>query len=132
MAFIYVARSAALSKWAADVGLGKQVYKVGCGDEAPEALAKAGWAGETDWKVLKSVEDEMDEATVLERLGRKEKMLDPNLYPKLKGALGIFKVKEANVENHLLVARALAGQEEIAVKLKPLDFAEYLLKNARK
>ena len=69
MAVIYVARSAALSKWASDVGLSKN----------------------------------------------------------------IFKVNPVHVESHIIVGRALeGGAERVAVKLKPADFASYLIHNAKR
>lgn len=132
MATIYVARSSKLSKWAFDVGLSKHVFKLGLTDEDPKALAAAGWAGETDWQLVKkqSVEG-LTEAEAIERVSRKEKLIDPNLYPKLRGAVGVFKVLPAHVENHILVSRALAGEaERIELKLKPVDFADYLIGNA--
>ena len=134
MTMIYVARSAKLSRWASDVGLGKHVYKVGVCDDDPKAHATAGWAGETDWSIVKKEEaDGIDEAAAIERLAAKEKMIEPRLYPKLKGALGVFRLTEAKVENSMIVARALAGQSDrIAFKLKPGDFAAYLINNARR
>jgi len=134
MSVIYVARSAKLSRWASDVGLGKHVYKVGVCDDDPKAHATAGWAGETDWTVVKKEDVEgIDEAAAIERLAAKEKMIEPRLYPKLKGALGVFRLTEAKVENSMIVARALAGDsDKTALKLRPADFAAYLINNARR
>jgi hypothetical protein len=135
MSTIYVARSVKLSKWASDVGLGKHVYKVGVVDDVdPKAAAAAGWAGESDWSIIKKEEAEgLDEDTVIERLARKDRMIDPNLYPKLKGARGIFRLNLVQVENHIVVARALSGASDKAeLKLKPADFAAYLIHNARR
>lgn len=132
MATIYVARSSKLGKWASDVGLSKHVYKIGVSDVPVKPLVANGWAGETDWALVKQqpVED-LGEAEAIERLAHKAKLIDPNLYPKLKGALGVFKVLPAHVENHILVRRALAGEaERLELKLKPADFAEYLIGNA--
>lgn len=134
MPFIYVARSAKLARWASDVGLGKHVYKLGVTEDDPKALAAAGWAGENDWTIVKRepVED-LDEATAIERLAAKEKMIEPRLYPKLKGALGVFRLIQARVENHIIVARALAGgSETAALKLKPSDYAAYLIHNTKR
>ena len=132
MRFLYVARSAKLGRWAADVGLGKHIYKVGLADGDPRALAAVGWAGETDWTIVRKREvGEADEETALARLARTEKMVDPQLYPKLKGAMGVFRLTAIRVENHLLVTRALAGDGgRVEVKLKPADFADYLIHNA--
>lgn len=132
MGVIYVARSAKLSQWASDVGLSKNVFKVGCTDEQPILVVQAGWAGETDWVLVKEQEAEgLSEAEVIARLAPKAKMIDPNYYPKLKGAVGIFKVLPAHVENHIIVTQALAGVEErVERKLKPADFAVYLIHNA--
>ena len=132
MAVIYVARSANLGKWASDVGLGKHVYKVGVAEEPVKPVIEAGWAGETDWTLVKKQEaGDISEEAVLERLSAKVKPVDPFYYPRLKGAVGIFRVPQANVENHLLVARAMAGAEELLPpKVKPADFAAYLIKSA--
>jgi len=131
MAVLYVARSAKLSRWASDVGLGKHAYKVGVCDGDPKPLADAGWAGETDWKIVRRDEVEgLSEAEAIERLARKERMIDPNLYPKLKGAMGVFRLAATRVENHIIVSRALAGDSDRRdVKLKPADFAAYLVHN---
>jgi len=132
MGILYVARSVKLGRWASDVGLGKNVYKVGIADGDPKALAATGWAGETDWAVVRKVAVEgLSEEEALDRLGRKEKIIDPKLYPKLKGAAGVVRLTPARVENHILVTRALAGQSDRAeLKLKPTDYADYLIHNA--
>lgn len=136
MATIYVARSKMLGEWGSDVGLGKNLYKVGvaegAGKDAVEALNAASHAGQTDWVLVKAEEEDgLDEAAVVERLGGKEKMVDPKYYPRIRGALGIFRVKLENVENHILVKQALAGQEPKLGKLKPADIAGYLIVNAK-
>jgi hypothetical protein len=132
MATIFVARSAKLCRWASDVGLGKQVYKVGVVDGDPKALAAAGWAGETDWTIVRKRPVEgLSEDEALDRLARKERMIDPNLYPKLKGAVGVFRLTPARVENHIIVTRALAGESDrTAIKLRAGDYADYLIHNA--
>jgi hypothetical protein len=132
MPVLYVARSVKLARWASDVGLGKHVYKLGVAEEDPKKLAAAGWAGEADWKIVRRDEVEgLGEAEALERLGKKERMIDPNIYPKLKGATGVYRVSAQHVENHILVSRALAGaSDRLDLKLKPADFAAYLVHNA--
>ena len=132
MPVLFVARSVKLGRWGSDVGQGKHVYKVGVADGDPKALAAAGWAGEGDWKIVKSREVEgVTEEEAIERLAKKERMLDPNLYPKLKSATGVFRLRAEQVENHILVTRALAGDSDrLDLKLKPADFAEYLIHNA--
>ena len=134
MASIYVARSVKTGKWASDVGLGKHVYKLGVTEDDPKIVAAAGWAGETDWSIVKTeaVED-LDEDQAIDRLAAKERMIDPNLYPKLKGARGVFRLNEVKVENHFVVARALSGESELKlIKLKPADFGAYLIANAKR
>lgn len=131
MAILYVARSAKLNRWASDVGLGKNVYKVGLSDSDPKPLAAAGWAGETDWTIVrKTAVEDLSEEEALERLGRKERMIDPNLYPKLKGAAGVFRLTPERIHNHIIVTRALAGESDRAeIKLRPSDYADYLIHN---
>jgi len=134
MAAIYVARSIKLGKWASDVGLSKHVYKFGYTEEDPKTLVARGWAGEDDWQLVKSVAiDNGDEAQLIERIARREKPIDPRYYPRIRDTAGLFKVDPAHVENHTLVARALAGEaERVALKLKPADFAAYLIDIAQR
>jgi hypothetical protein len=132
MSVIFVARSARLARWASDVGLGKHVFKIGVAEGDPRPLAVAGWAGETDWTILRRRPvDDLTEDEAFLRLARNEKMVDPKLYPKLKGAVGVFRLTQARVENHIIVTRALAGDSDRAdLKLKLTDFADYLIHNA--
>ena len=131
MGILYVARSARLCRWASDVGLGKHVYKVGVAPSDPKALAAAGWAGESDWTITrKQTIEDLSEGEALARLASKEKLIDPNLYPRLKGANGVFRLAPARVESHIIVTRALAGESDrVEIKLKPTDFADYLIHN---
>ena len=132
MAVLFVARSARLARWASDVGFGKHVYKVGVSDDDPKPLATAGWAGETDWKIVRcDAVEGLSEEEAIERLVRREKAIDPKLYPKLKGAAGVLRVSPEHVENHIIVSRARAGaSDRVDLKLKPADFAAYLVHNA--
>lgn len=136
MAEIYVAVSRSLQTWAGDVGLTKHLYKLGvAADQAAEAavarMAEERCAGRTDWKLVRKQEVEgIDEAAALARVGKKEMAVDPAYYPQLKGTPGIFKVKLANVENHVLVRQALAGEQPKHIRIKPTDFADYLIRHA--
>ena len=134
MAVVFVARSAALTKWASDVGQGKHIFKLGVAeDEAAVKTAVApGWGGETDWKLIASQEiDGLDEETALTRLGRREKVIDPTYYPRLKGAAGVFRIALTNVQNSLLVAKAMTADEPLTeIKVKPKDIADYMIRNA--
>ncbi len=132
MGFLYVARSAKLSRWASDVGLGRHVYTLGVAEGDPKAAAATGWAGETDWTIVRrSTVEGLSEQDAIDRLARKEKMIDPNLYPKLKGATGVFRLTPERIQNHIIVSRALAGDSDRAeIKLKPADYADYLIHNA--
>ena len=135
MAVIYVAKSTTLQKWGGEVGLTKHLLKIGAADgkvqDAIKALNDGACAGERDWKLIVHEErDAVDEGAIIDRLGMKEKLVDPNLYPRLKGERGIVKVKPENVANHLMVKKALAGDENIAIKLTPVDIGHYLIANA--
>ena len=134
MPVIYAARSLGLQKWGAEVGLGKHVYKVGVGEgkaaEVEAALNAAHVAGQADWKVLKLEKVEAaDEAEILERLAKREKAVDPNFYPRLRGAQGVFKVKLENVGNQILVQQAFGTGSLRIEKLKPADIGAYLIRN---
>ena len=135
MAVIYVARSAELSKWAADVGLSKNIFKVGIAEEpVKDLIAAEGWAGMTDWTLVKKDEaGDLTEEAALERLGKRETIIDPKYYPRIRDTRGLFKVNPVHVESHIIVGRALeGGAERVAVKLKPADFASYLIHNAKR
>jgi len=134
MGVIYVARSAKLGNWASDVGLSKHIFKIGCTAEPVKPLVAEGWAGETDWQlVLAEDAGGLSEDAAIERLARKEKLIDPKYYPRIRDTAGLFKVDPTHVESHILVTRALAGEAERAeLKLKPKDFAAYLIHNARR
>ena len=130
MGTLYVAVSKSLQDWGADVGLGKHIYKVGYAEEGSPDDAVRGMAGADDWKVLLAVDSDKDEATLLARLALKEKLVDPNYYPRLKGALGVVKVSIAAVENAMLVALALENREPPKTfKVKPADIAKHLVRN---
>lgn len=134
MPTVYVARSQSLQQWASDVGLTAHVYKLGVADgpaePAIEALNVTKLGGASDWTLVKAQEATCDEATALERAGRKEKLVDPAHYPRLGGATGLVKVKLANVQSRLLVQRMMAGEEEKAIKPKPADIAAHLIQDA--
>jgi hypothetical protein len=135
MPIVYVARSTGLQKWGAEVGVTKHLFKIGVADNAEaavKALNDAACAGCSDWKLLakESTDIDIDEDRAIERLGAREKMVDPNIYPRLRGERGVVKVKPANVENHLMVKKALEGQEDIAIKITPAVIGSYLIANA--
>jgi hypothetical protein len=134
MPVIYVAASKTLSDWGASVGISKNLFKLGVAESGKDAIAALNdeaLAGATDWKLVKAEEAEAREGDLLERLGKKESVVDPRYYPRLRGAAGIFRVKPKNVENSMLVEKAMAGQESLNFTVKPADVANYLIKNAR-
>jgi hypothetical protein len=133
MATLFVARSAELSNWASDVGLSKHVYKLGA-TEAPlkEVLAE-GWSGFAGWALVKKQEsvDGLDDAAAIAKVAQRVKMIDPALYPRIRGQAGLFKVTPAQVENHIVLTRALAGAAESGpIKVKHPDFADFLIHSA--
>ena len=135
MSVIYVARSAELSKWASDVGLSKHIFKVGIAEEpVKDLIAAEGWAGVTDWILVKKEDaGDLTEEAAIERLGKRETIVDPKYYPRIRETRGLFKVNPVHVESHIIVGRALeGGGERTELKLKPADFAAYLIHNARR
>jgi hypothetical protein len=135
MTTLYVARSKGLSEWAGDVGLTKHVFKVGVaatsGKDAVKTLNDGRVAGQDDWTLLQEKDvGDLTEEQAFARLAAKEKTVDPALYPRLKGEAGVFKVKPASVENHIIVKRALANEESLAVKVTNAEIAAYLIENA--
>ena len=136
MSVIYVARSKSLSDWGAGVGISKSLFKVGiCEGGAKQAVAALNeqeCAKATDWTLVKAeTEDALGEAEMLERLAARQTLLDPNYYPRLRGASGIFRVRPEAVENSVLLEKALAGVQSLNITIKPADFAAYLFKIAR-
>jgi hypothetical protein len=135
MSTLYVAQSKTLNEWGSDVGLSKNLFKVGLADlppkEAVAALNAEKLAGQTDWALIKAEPVEgAEEAVLLERLALKEKVVDPKYYPRLRGATGIFRVKLENAENHIIIKASLEGEMPKLTKLKPADIAGYLIQNA--
>ena len=136
MPTMFVAKSDSQQGWASDVGLTRHVYKVGLSaDEAAAAVAALNaesHAGRGDWTLLAAQETaETEDEALFRRVARKEVMVDPTYYPQLKRARGIFKVKLANVENHLLVKEALEGQSPRKAKAPTaVQIAAYLLRLA--
>lgn len=129
---LYVARSPKLQKWGAEVGLTKEIYKLGLADDRAEAAIKAlnadSHAGADDWRLVAGKETEAtNESALIERLARRERMVDPALYPRIKGVQGIFKVRTANVERHLLMKSAYGESDEKVTRIKPEHVGEYLL-----
>lgn len=136
MATLYVAKSRSLQTWGHSVGITKHLYKVGVSEGSAEdriAEMNAGaFAGRDDWRLMKKAAAEASEDEVIERLNRREQMIDPGYYPQLRDARGIFKVKLTNVENDIVVRAALSSEYQplAAGKPKEKDVADYLLRHA--
>jgi len=137
MPTIFVASSKTVQEWAGDVGLSKSIFKLGVNDdsadEAVAALNAERFAGADDWKLVKKQTiDGGAEEELIARLGAKEKEIDPNYYPKIRGARGLFRIKVQNVGSAKLVQRALAGEPDLqaSAKIKPKDIADYMIRNA--
>lgn len=135
MPTLYVVQSKSLQKWGWDVGLSKHLYKIGLTNEDAASitgdLSNNQYAGCSDWKLLAhETSDDVEEVELYQRVGRKETVVDPTYYPRIKNASGIFKVKVENVEHALLVEKAMANQELTAVKVTAKTVAAYLLRIA--
>jgi hypothetical protein len=135
MSTIYVATSKELQEWGADHGLTKHLYKLGVAEgkaqEAVDALNAEKHGGRADWKLLKAEKAEgIDEGIAIKRVAARERLVDPNFYPGLKGASGVFKVRLESVANHLMIQATLAGHEPKIAKVKPADIAQYLIQRA--
>jgi hypothetical protein len=132
MPVVYVAASKTLSDWGASVGISKSLYKIGLADDGKAAVAdlNAGKvAAAEDWKLVKAAEaGDLDADTLDERLAAAEIVVDPNYYPKLRRASGVVRVRPETVENALLVEKAMANETNLTMKLKPADFADWLIR----
>ena len=135
MPIVFIAHSKQVAAWGADVGLGKNLFLLSTAEDADAATAflTAKPCGAEDWILVKKEELETADAEALQnKLAAREKRVDPNLYPRLRGFQGLFKVKIENVENHVMVKKALDGESPKEIKVKPADIAAYLLHNAKK
>lgn len=135
MPIVFIAHSKQVAAWGGDVGLGKNIFLLSVADDAEAAAAflASKPCGAEDWTLVKKEEAGAADAGALQdKLAGKEKRVDPNLYPRLRGFAGLFKVKLENVENHVMITKALAGDDTSAIKIKTADIAAYLLHNALK
>jgi len=135
MPIVFIAHSKQVAAWGGDVGLGKNIFLLAAADDADAVAAflASKPCGAEDWVLIKKEDvDNADAETLQNKLAGKEKRVDPNLYPRLRGFQGVFKVKIENVENHLMIKKALEGEAPKVIKAKPVDIAGYLLQNALK
>ena len=138
MPTLFIAKSKDLQDWGHGVGVTKFLFKVGIadgsGDDAVGDLTARKAAGREDWKLLAKQDTDQDEAAVLEQLGSREQLLDPDFYPAIRNEPGIFKVKVSNVENDMMLRAALSNENEQlkTLKAKEKDIAAYLLRRASK
>jgi len=137
MPTIFVASSKTVQEWAGDVGLSKSIFKLGVSEDTAEAAIETmnaeAYAAVGDWVLIKKqAAGGEEEADLIARLAGKEKEIDPNYYPKIRGARGLFRIKVQNVASAKLVQRALAGEPDLqaSAKLKPKEIAEYMIRNA--
>ena len=75
--------------------------------------------------------EDLDNDAAIAKAAARAKMIDPALYPRIRGETGLFKVTTAQVENYVVLTRALAGDQEGApFQPKHPDFADYLINSA--
>ena len=134
MPIVYIAMSNAMQEWGADVGVSKQLYKVGFADtdpqEAVQGLCDENYAGHSDWQLAASREvDGLDTETVLQRAGERQKVLDPLYYPRIKGANDIVRLDQRKVEANIVIKKTMEGRDSKVPKLKPADMAEFLIES---
>ena len=135
MPLLYIAASKTLSRWGGDVGLGKQIFKIGLAADAAGlsdwllsgACQCGDWTLARQQDVLSSGEDAFFQA-----LAVKEKLVDPALYPRLRGESGIVRVQQGRVENFKLSQLALKGEQPDKVSVRQSDIISYLLEQALK
>lgn len=134
MPIVYVAMSITMQEWGADVGVSKQLYKIGLTDGNPQdaigELCGESYAGHTDWQLAASREAEgVDAETILQRAGERQKVLDPLYYPRIKGAKDIVKLDQRKVEANIVIKKTMEGKASKVPKLKPADMAEFLIES---
>ncbi len=132
MSIVYVAMSNAMQEWGADVGVSKQLYKVGYAEGDPldaiKLLNDENYAGHSDWQLAGSREVEgLDTETVFERACERQKVLDPLYYPRIKGAKDIVRLDQRKVEAHIVIKKTMEGRDSKVPKLKPADMADFLI-----
>ena len=131
MATLYVAVSPLMQEWGGDVGISKQLYKVGWTDgvatDAVNELNAEGYAGQKDWELIGEREVDLDAAALAERLNQRQKVIDPLYYPRIKGAKDIVKIDQRKVEANLVIKRTMEGRDSKVPKLKPADYGIYIM-----
>ena len=131
MPSIYVALSPLMQEWGAEVGISKHLYKVGLTDEDPNAaineLNTATYGGQKDWELAGARDADLDHGVLAARLSERQKLIDPLYYPRIKGAKDIVKADQRKVEANLVIKRTMEGRDSKVPKLKPADFAAYIM-----
>lgn len=132
MALIFVAKSKGLQEWGSDVGISKNLFKVGLFDGKPaDAAADLNgrkYLGQGDWTIIGKKDVELsDEAALFEKMAERVNRVDPTYYPRIKGDRGVFRVDIHNIEAQMVVQSAMASGDAKVPKIKPADIAKYLI-----